>query len=76
MKKPLRRASKAMQDRMQNESEGANPEDLARFRREHDGMTPAQYALAQFPKSTAAATEAFPHLAPPKRRKPPPAGSR
>jgi hypothetical protein len=72
-----RLVSKALEERMNVEAEGADPKEMARFKREHGGMTPTQFALAQFPKSTAAATRAFPHLAPPKKRgKPPPAGSR
>lgn len=70
-----RAASKALEERMNNEAEGADPEVLAKFRREHGGMDPLQYALAQFPKSSEPVYQERPDLRPPKK-KPPPAGSR
>lgn len=54
--------SDALVERMSNETQGVDPEIWARFLREHDGMTPMQYALSQFPSARLEVEQAFPHL--------------
>lgn len=56
--------SKSLQDRMNNEAEGADPEVLARFRAEHGGMSPLEYALSLFPEAAAEMAKGFPLVAP------------
>lgn len=60
------RASKSLQDRMNNEAQFADPEVMRKFMREHGGLTPMQYALSLFPSAAKVVAEAFPHLVPPK----------
>ena len=59
-----RRVSKALEDRMNDEAQGADPEVMAKFRRDHGGLTPMQYALAHFPEAAEEVAEEFPHLVP------------
>ena len=61
----LRYASKALQDRMQNEAEFADPEVMATFKREHRGMTPLQWAFAHFPELAREVAKEFPWMVPP-----------
>lgn len=65
---PTKMVSKALQDRVNAEAEFGDPEILAKYLREHDGMTPLQVALSHFPEAAAAVEKVWPHLAPPKKR--------
>lgn len=58
-------APKALEDRMNDEAQWADPEVMEKFMREHGGLTPVQYALAQFPEAAKEVGEEFLHLVPP-----------
>ena len=58
------RVSRALQERMNNEAEGADPEVMARFKQGHGGLTPTQYAMALFPEAAKEVAAEFPDLVP------------
>ncbi len=66
---PPRAQSASSEALMKSESTPVDPEDMARFMREHGGLTPIQYAMAQFPENAKAVAEDYPHLVPPWLRK-------
>ena len=53
------RKTTPLQQRMQDEAQGADPEAMERFMAEHDGMTPYEYALHLFPSARAAVERGF-----------------
>src|SRR5689334_10292402 len=54
-----------LQQRMQDEAQGGDPQAMERFKLEHAGLTPIQWALACFPSAARQVGNAFPHLLPP-----------
>lgn len=65
-----RRFSQEVEDRMQDEAAGPfDPEAVERFMAEHDGLSPIEYALMQFPSAAMEVEQGFPHLVPKKPKK-------